>query len=272
MRGYIRRERISVGKTDYTVKELAGLAGVSIRTLHHYDRIGLLVPRRLENGYRVYGDAEVERLQLILLYRATGMSLEEAGRCLDDSETDVRSMLMAQREKLIEQHDELEMLIATVDKTIDEVEGKRKMEDSERFEGLKHRMVEENERRYGAEARALYGDDAIDASKEKILGETAEQFAETEDLEQQIRDGLREAMGTGDPSSLEAQRVCDLHRRWICRFWKEGSYSREAHLGLAQLYVTDGRFKKYYDDITPGAAQFLCDALKVYCGGQAEQV
>ena len=247
----------------YTIGQLAALAGVSVRTLHHYDQIGLLVPSRTPNGYRRYTRAEVDRLQLILLYREMDMPLERIARCLDAPDT--VPLLREQRARLVAQRDTLDQLIATVTATIAEKEGGPVMEDQEKFEGFKRRLVEENERDYGAEARDKYGDDAVDASNAKLMGMTPEQYAATQDLSAQIAEGLRAAMVGGDPASPEAQHVCDLHRRWLCAFWKDGAYSKQAHAGLAEMYVADERFKAHYDAIAPGAAQFLHDALLIYC-------
>lgn len=248
----------------YSPKQLADLAGVSVRTLHHYDRIGLLVADRLPNGYRVYGPDQVNRLQAILLYRATGMPLEDIEACLAQPDVDARSQLLQQRERLLERRRELDALVATVDKTIASLEG-NDMTDEEKFEGLKRALVEENEKTYGAEARAAYGDEAVDASNAKLMGMTSEQYERTCELQQQIAESLVSAMETHDPASPEAQRVCDLHRQWLCVFWKEGTYTKQAHAGLAQMYVADERFKAHYDAIAPGAAEFLRDAISVYC-------
>lgn len=249
----------------YSVRELANLAGVSVRTLQYYDRIGLLEPKRHSNGYRSYTSEEANRLQLILLYRRMGMPLKRIGQCLDASDGTMTDLLRTQRCNLLRQRDEIERLIATVDATIDEREGGRIMEDAEKFEGLKLRMVEENEQRYGAEARDLYGDEAVDASNEKLKAMTVEQYRSTKDMGDAIASGLLEAMREGDPAGEKAQAVCDLHRRWLCRFWESDAYSPEAHRGMAEMYVADERFKAHYDAIAPGAAQFLHDALIIYC-------
>lgn len=249
----------------YTINQLAELAGISVRALHHYDHIGLLVPQRQPNGYRTYGPAEVDRLQLILLYRATGMSLADIGHCLNDPVAETHTQLLRQRDRLIAQRKELDTLIATVDRTISCTEGVDEMSDEEKFEGMKRERIADNERRYGEEARERYGDAQVDAGNARLMGMTREEYAATQDLEQRIKDTLHEAMEADDPAGPLAQKACDLHRTWLCTFWKEGTYSKQAHAGLAEMYLADDRFRAYYDEVAPGATQFLHDALMVYC-------
>lgn len=252
-------------ENTYTVNRIAKMAGITVRTLQHYDRIGLLSPQRRPNGYRCYTSSDANRLQLILLYRKTGMPLQEIGKCLDAPHADRLSQLRRQRERLLEERKELDSLIETVEATITESEGGPAMEDTAKFEGLKRRIVEDNETAYGTEARGKYGDEAVDASNAKVLGMSPEQYSRTEDLGRQIAEGLKRAMVSGDAGSPEAQAVCGLHRQWICCFWKDGTYTRAAHRGLADMYLEDERFRAYYEAIEPGAAQFLHDALMVYC-------
>jgi DNA-binding transcriptional MerR regulator len=248
----------------YTTKQLADLAGVSVRALHHYDEIGLLRPKRRKNGYRAYGPDEVNRLQLILVYRASGMKLAEISRCIDEGGL-VRDQLVRQRERLMAERERLDGVIATVDRTIADLEGSAAMRDDEKFEGFKRGLVDENERKYGSEVRERYGNAAADEANERVLGMTREQYDQTVSLEADIKEALATAMATGDPTGSEAARLCDLHRRWLCRFWGESAYSRAAHAGLAEMYLADNRFRAYYDAVAPGATQFLHDAILAYC-------
>ncbi len=124
-------------------------------------------------------------------------------------------------------------------------------------------MIDDNENLYGREIREKYGDEAIDASNAKLKGLTPEQFRKSQELSQQINETMKKACLQGDPSSLLAQETCAMHKQWLMFYW--GSYSKEAHLGLARTYVDDPRFKKYYDDIVDGGAVFLRDALMIYC-------
>jgi DNA-binding transcriptional MerR regulator len=256
---------MNAAESTYTIKQLADLAGVSVRTLHYYDRIGVLHPRRSANNYRVYGPAEVDRLQLILLYRAADMSLSDVARCLDDPAADTVSHLQGQRARLAMRRAELDKIIATVDATIAATKGTTAMTDQQKFEGLKANIVAANEQTYGAEARAKYGDEAVDASHARLMDMTPAIYEANQQLEQQIKDELRAAMGTEDPASPAAQHVCALHAQWLQAFWKPGTYTLQAHAGLAQMYLADDRFRAYYEAVAPGATQFLCDALALYC-------
>ncbi len=137
------------------------------------------------------------------------------------------------------------------------------MNDKEKFEDHKQKMIEDNEALYGKEARALYGDSVVDDSNAKLMGLTALQYERVQELSNQISEKLKTACEQGNPSSLIAQEVCALHKEWLNYYWKE--YSKEAHLGLAQMYVDDPRFRAYYDALGVGCAEFLRDALVIYC-------
>ena len=97
------------------------------------------------------------------------------------------------------------------------------------------------------------------------MGMSEEEYRRTQELESQIKEALLAGMASGDPAGADAQRAADLHRQWLCAFWKDGAYSKEAHAGMAEMYVADERFKAYYEAIAPGAAEFLRGAIKAYC-------
>jgi hypothetical protein len=94
-----------------------------------------------------------------------------------------------------------------------------------------------------------------------------DQYAQSEQVAKEYQDCLKEAFAQGDPASDIAQKACDLHRQWLCLFWD--SYSKEAHMGVTQMYVDDPRFGEYYNKIAPGCTTFLRDAVAVYCKGDA---
>ncbi|OUO91778.1 MerR family transcriptional regulator [Gordonibacter sp. An230] len=253
------------GDEGYTVRELAELSGCTVRTLHHYDELGLVRARRAANGYRRYGPAEVGRLQQVLLYRECDMPLADIKRLLDDPSFDARGALAGHLRELKARRKRLDGLIASVERTLACTEGADAMSDRERFEAFKQGLVEDNERRYGAEARGRWGDAAVDASSAKVRGMTEGDYEHAQALEQEVKDALAAALRTGDPAGAEARRAADLHRQWLCCFWQDGAYSKEAHRGLAEAYVADDRFKAYYDAVAPGAAEFLRDAIRAYC-------
>ncbi len=250
---------------EYTVQKLAQMAGISARTLRYYDGIGILKPARINSsGYRIYGAAEVDRLQQILFYRELGMELDSIKGIITAPNFDGTKALGEHHEKLLEKKAQLELLIHNVEKTIVSAEGRNAMKDAEKFEGFKQKLVEENERKYGKEVRARYGEDAVNSSNAKVRGMSQQQYEEATRLAEEITVTLEAAFDTGDPAGPLAQKAADLHRQWLSSYWD--SYSKEAHAGLAQTYVDDERFTAYYDVKQPGTASFLRDAIFIYTG------
>ena len=138
------------------------------------------------------------------------------------------------------------------------------MTDEEKFEEFKQELIDGNEQKYGGEIRAKYGDDATQRSNAKVKGMSKEQYAEVERLSQELNGTLKAAFEQGDPSGELAQKACELHKHWLCYFWD--SYSKDAHMCVAQTYVDDPRFAEYYNKIVPGCSVFLRDAINIYCG------
>jgi DNA-binding transcriptional MerR regulator len=250
---------------EYTIQKLASLASVSTRTLRYYDEIGILKPARINSsGYRIYGQEEVNRLQQILFYRELGVGLDSIKEIVTAPTFDGAKALREHREKLLEKKEQLDLLIANVDKTIALTEGRITMSNKEKFEGFKKKLIEDNEKKYGKEIREKYGKDTVEASNAKVMNMTQEQYEEVTALAEQIHTTLAEAFKTGDPAGELAQKAAHLHKQWLTYYWKE--YSKEAHAGLAQMYVDDERFTAYYDKEQPGTAVFLRDAIHIYTG------
>ncbi|MGI6097213.1 MAG: MerR family transcriptional regulator [Dethiobacteria bacterium] len=250
---------------EYTVKKLAQIAGISPRTLRYYDQIGLLKPARISSsGYRIYGQAEVDKLQQILFYRELNMNLECIKEIVDAPAFDEAEALRNHREQLYKKRERLDLLIANVEKTIALKEGRATMTDQEKFEGFKQKLIEENEKKYGKEIRGKYGEQAVNESNKKIKSMSPEEYKEAKRLENEVLETLHAAYKTGDPASELAQKAADLHRQWLTFYWS--AYSKEAHAGLAQMYVSDQRFRAYYDREQPGLAAFLKDAIWIYTG------
>lgn len=253
---------------EYTVQKLGLLAGVSTRTLRYYDEIGLLKPARINSsGYRIYGQAEVDRLQQILFYRELGVSLEEIKEIVSSPTFDAVQALREHRAKLLEKRAQLDRLIANVELTLAQREGTKTMTDQQKFEGFKQQLIDDNEKQYGQEIRAKYGDEQVDRSNRKLKEMTEEEYNRLEQLNQELHKTLEEAFATGDPGSELAQKAADLHRQWLSFYWD--SYSKEAHASVAQMYVDDPRFTAYYDKTQPGLAAFLRDAVVIYTQAQA---
>jgi DNA-binding transcriptional MerR regulator len=250
---------------EYTVQKLAQMAGVSNRTLRYYDEIDILKPARINSsGYRIYGQAEVDRLQQILFYRELGVSLESIKDIVTAPSFNGEEALKEHHGKLLEKREQLDVLISNVEKTIALTEGRIKMKDNEKFAGFKQKLVDDNEAKYGKEIREKYGEETVNKSNQKVKGMSQEQYDEVTKLATDVIETLLAAFKTGDPAGEIAQKAADLHRQWLCYYWD--SYSKEAHAGVAQMYVDDPRFTAYYEEKQPGAAKFLRDAVHIYTG------
>lgn len=251
---------------EYTINKLAKLSGVSTRTLRYYDEKGLLVPARISsNGYRIYGQNELERLQQILFFREIDMPLADIKDIITSANFDTATALEGHLSTLLAKQSRLNLLITNVKKSISAVKGETTMSDHEKFQGFKQKLLDENEQKYGKEIREMYGDDLIDKSNAKVNCMTHEQYAEIVRLTSQLNDTIKAAFEQGDPASELAQKMCELHKQWLMFYWPDGTYTSEAHKALAQGYVDDPRFTEYYDKIAVGCAVFLRDAVQIYC-------
>lgn len=249
---------------SYSIGELSKLAGISTRTLRHYDAIDLLKPAYVEeNGYRVYSEDEVKMLQQIMFYREFGITLEEIHAIVNSSEFDRLKALETHYQHLKSEKERISQLMNTVENTIKIYKEDLTMSKKE-FEGFKKQQIKANEEKYGEEIREKYGDDVIDSSNKKFGNLTQEQYERIEKLNEEISEALVNAVPEGKPESAEGQRVAELHKEWLIMVWPDDLYSEEAHIGLAQMYTQDERFKKYYEDITEGAADYLYEAIKVF--------
>lgn len=250
----------------YYIQELAKMAGITTKTLRHYDRIGLLrASRDVANTYRVYGEVEVDRLQQILLFREMGMPLNEIAAVLDAHDFDRRHSLEQHLKQLQQKQDQLAQLIDTVTNTIQALEGDMTMNNEDKFKGFINGVIQENETHYGKEARERYGDTVVDQSNEKLRNISQTEYRDLEALTLKLNETMKQAKQLGDPSSDLAQEACRLHKKWLMHYWAD--YSAEAHLSLVQMYVDDPRFTAYYDAIEEGLADFLLEAMTIYLAG-----
>jgi DNA-binding transcriptional MerR regulator len=252
-------------KMEYTVQALGKLAGVSTRTLRYYDEIDLLKPARINSsGYRIYGQKEVDRLQQILFYRELDVPLETIKKMMASPSFDVKEALKEHHEKLLAKQKQLIQLIGNVEKTMKTLEGRMTMSDKEKFEGFKSKLVSDNEAKYGTEIREKYGDEIIDQSNAKLMNMTEEDYRHMIEIENKLFSTLKEALKEGNPAGKTAQNAADLHRQWLTFNWPE--YKKEAHAGLADMYIADERFTAYYDKVQVGATAFLREAILIYTG------
>ena len=246
---------------EYSIHDFAALAGVSTRTLRWYHEISLLNPARIgENGYRIYTSAEADRLQHILFYRELGLELAQIKQILDDPTFDRLTALRSHLDVLQSEYAQISILIRNVQQSIRAEERKEFMSDAAKFEAFKKDLVEQNEKKFGAEIRAKYGDETVDASNQRMMGLSPEEFERWNSIGDEIRTRLTAAVSANaDPADAEGYAIAELHREWLCFMWKK--YTPEAHIGVASMYPLDERFRAYYDAEIDGCAAFLRDAV-----------
>ena len=240
------------------INEAAELAGVTVRTLHHYDKIGLLSPAKsAENGYRDYGEAELLRLQQIMFLKEVDFPLEEIKEMLDEPGLDRNRMMEAQLDLLLKKKQRLERIIALLEA---EMRGDSKMS----FNEFDMKEIEECRKKYADEAREKWGGtEAYEESEErtksydegkwqKVSGEQSEIFAEFAAL---AAEGVK-------PDSSEAMALAARWQKYISdNFYK---CTDEILAGLAEMYITDERFKVNLDKAGEGTAEFMSATIKSY--------
>jgi DNA-binding transcriptional MerR regulator len=241
----------------YTVGKVAELSGVTIRTLHHYDEIGLLSPGgRSASGYRIYEDSDIERLQQILFYRELGFDLKGISAIIDDPRTDALGHLRRQRELLVERMERLGAMVDAIDYEMEARTMNIRLTPEERFEVFgefrPEDHTEEAERRWGET-------DSYKESQRRVSKYGKEDWQRLKAEEEEIRASLAAAFEAGlAPDSEEAMAAAEDHRQHISRWFYDCSY--EMHRGLTDMYVSDERFRSNYDTQTPGLAAFIKDA------------
>jgi len=252
---------------SYSINELAKLAGISSRTLRYYDKQGLLKARRNpENNYRYYEESEVDQLQRILFLKLFDLPLEQIKKVMQTSPKAQYQVLLNQRNKLVAQEQYLGDLIRNLDKTLASMKGEAQMTDTEKFATLKKEMVNKNERLYGTEIREKYGDAQIDLSNEKFSSLSADELTHFKKLNAEILTELKDFDKTAGVKQVAAKHIFDLHKEYLLTIWPKDQYSGEAHKNLAQMYVCDPRFSKYYAEGTgnPEAAKILKAIIDYY--------
>jgi MerR family transcriptional regulator, thiopeptide resistance regulator len=241
----------------YTVGRVAALSGVTIRTLHHYDEVGLLSPvGRSAAGYRIYEDRDLERLQRILFYRELGFTLDEISTIVDDPRTDALGHLRRQRGLLNERIERLSAMVEAIDYELEARTMDIPLTPEERLEVFGEFRPED----YAEEAEQRWGETAAyKESQRRVASYTKEDWQALKAEEKEIRARLAAALESGlAPDSEEAMAAAEAHRQHISRWFYECSY--EMHRGLTEMYVSDERFRSNYDWQTPGLADFIREA------------
>lgn len=241
----------------YTVKQLATLAGVTVRTLHHYDQIGLLRPTSVgDNGYRYDAEGALLRLQQILLYRKLAVPLDEIRRIVDDREFDVLTALESHRAALQAEAQRIKRLIETVDITTERLKGNRTMSDKQLFRGFS----DEEQEKMAAEAEQRWDPETVRASNARWKEYSPEKRQRILDEGNAVYTDLIAAMSEG-PSSSRVQAIVKRWHDHLQYFW---SPNDEQLLGLADTYNNDPRFHANFEAMQPGLSGFMREAVQVY--------
>ena len=254
----------------YTVNQLAQLAGISVRALHHYDEIGLLKPAFTgDNRYRYYGEEELLRLQQILIHRELDIPLADIAAILDAPGFDKLSTLQKQRERLEEQVKRYARMVKTIDRTIARLKGDRAMKDADLYSGV---VSPEKQAAYEQWLVERYGPDMevrIEHSRKAMSAmsqdEMTDAMKELEAVEQGLAEGLRRGI---PPQSTSLDPMIERHRAWVA-----GSWGREcgpqAYAGLAGIYEHPD-FRARYEAIEPGFADYLTTAMRAWAKRQED--
>lgn len=245
----------------YKVKEVSEITGVSIRMLHHYDKIGLLRPTAISNaGYRLYNDKDLELIQQILIYRELDFSLKEIKDILNNNNLDLRKLLKLQKQLIIDKRDKLNKIVDTIENTIKNMEGEIIMEKKGMFEGFD---IEKHNKLYEDEVEKKYGEsDAYNESKKKTSKYSKEDW---NNIMEEI-DGVYRELAELKDRDVSDEKVQELVHNWRMLITKNFyNCSIEIFSGLADMYIYDERFTKNIDKYGEGFANFLSEAMKYYC-------
>jgi Predicted transcriptional regulators len=253
-----RKEKRGVGVSGYSVGQVARLAGITVRTLHHYDEIGLLSPgERTAAGYRRYTEADLDRLQQVLFYRELGFPLEEIAAILDEPGTDPLTHLRRQRELLSRKVGRLQQMVAAVEKAMEAYMSGVSLTPEERFEVFGDFKPEE----YAEEAERLWGgSEEFATSRRRTASYGKQDWQRIRAEADEVLNGFAALYGAGDPADArEAMDLAERHRRHISTWFYECTY--EIHKGLADLYVADERFAADFERVAPGLTAYVRDAI-----------
>jgi DNA-binding transcriptional MerR regulator len=247
---------------NYSVKELAELAGVSVRTLHHYDEIGLLNPsERTESNYRLYTEKELLRLQQILFFKELEFSLEDIKQIIDDPNFNTVDQLKKHKELLIEKANNYKVLLKTIDKTILKLTKNKQLTDKDLYQGFQPEKAKE----YRAEAIERWGDKVIE-SENKLKKLTKPQLDAIKLEAQTITQNIANLMHL-PAESEEVQNEIQKHYNHLKNFYEP---NLEIYRGLSNLYIEDERFKEFYEKVKPGLAEFISKAMQIFCDNNSK--
>lgn len=252
---------------SYSVGQVADLAGVTVRTLHHYGQIGLLEPaERSGAGYRLYSDADLERLRHILFYRELGFSLEDILTMLTDPGATTGAHLRQQRELLEARITRLGQMMAAVEKEMEAHTMGIQLTPEEKFEIFGPNYSED----YETEAEQRWGDSPAWAQSQSRTAKLGKQdWIEIKAAGDDLNRRMAATMVAGvAPTTVTAMELAEEHRRSIEQFY---DCSLDMHRNLGDMYLADERFTKTYEDVAPGLTQWLRDAIHANADRQDEK-
>jgi len=239
------------------VKEVADLVGISVRTLHHYDQIGLLSPKTTtSSGYRIYDDHDLETLQQILFFKELGFPLLQIKEMMHNQSFNRLEALQLQHTLLLDKKYQLNKMIETIEKTIKHAKGEINMSNTEKFEGFNF-----SHNPYEQEARQKWGDKAVDEANQKVKNMS--------DFDQEQFNSIFRKLAEIRHLAADSTEAQTAIKQWYVMLNEIGHYSLEAFKGLGHMYVEDVRFTKNIDRFGDGLAVFMRDAMAVFADNES---
>lgn len=247
----------------YKISDVAKMSKITVRTLHYYDELGILKPLVDENGYRLYSDKDIIRLQQILFFRELDFSLKEIKSILESPNFNRKKALLSHKEFLIEKKKRIENIINTVDLSLQEIEGEIDMKKEEMFNGFSMKEINEHKKKYANEVKAKYGEST--AYKESEIKTSKYNKEEWDEIMKEANDIYVQLASYIDQEAAgeEVQEIIEKWRDHITKNYY--NCTLEIFEGLAELYVSDNRFTKNIDKFGEGLAEFLSKGIKIYC-------
>ncbi len=244
--------------TGYTVKHLAELAGVSVRTLHYYDQVGLLKPEfRGTNGYRHYGGDAVVRLQQIMFFRELDFSIDEIKKIMSRPDFNVLQAMEDHRLLLKKRQERIKVLLATIDRTVEKLKGEREMSIKEYYKGFSDEQIE----KYRREVRERWGEKVLEESESRVMKMDKKEWAALQKEGNTIFKAIADSMDKGYDSPEVQAQVIKWHA-WLEHFHH---YSDEVLMGLGRMYSQNPDFAAFYQRINKDLPGFFTKAIEYYC-------
>jgi DNA-binding transcriptional MerR regulator len=243
---------------SYTVQQLSNISGVTVRTLHHYDEIGLLLPsRRKENGYRFYEEKDLLKLQQIMFFKELDFPLPEIKKIMDDPKFNQEKALREHKNLIELKQKRLKGLVITIDKTIKKLTKQKNMKDEELYKAFK-----DHDEKYAAEAKEKWSHtEAYKESTKRVAKMSKEDMVAVQKAADELMLEIVSNMKFG-PTSPAVQKLIDRHYNALRTFYEP---NLELYKGLAEMYVADPRFTAYYEKYANGLAEFMKVGMLYYC-------